>query len=215
MPSPRKLGMLAASYPRPRAAVGSGHSAGYDVALVREGLTPFSPPQLQVGLVTEAVLAVADPGPAGTLWTLLVRARSGNGMAGDPAELRLKLISDGTDLEARPNSPVIWSVRPLANGAVEIRWEHDDAYASVEAATFAVFASSSAAIDYGTPAATAQRYDRRAVLSGLEADVQYRVVVRAVSADGVQDGNTAARVVVPRNSPPPGLAAGAVVAEQV
>jgi hypothetical protein len=187
----------------------------YEVSLTRDGQAPFgdSATIVRVGVVTQAVLTVADPGPAGTKWTVAVRAVSQYGIVGPAAAVLLKLVSDGTDLVVRPNSPVIQEVRPLADGAIEVRWQHDDAYAGVAAATFEIFAGSGT-IDYGTPAATAGRYDRRAVLTGLEADVPHKVVVRAVSAADVHDGNTAARVVVPRNAPPPGLASGALAVEQ-
>lgn len=187
----------------------------YEVSLSRDGRISWKPPSAVVsGALTQAVIAVPDPGPAGTTWTCVARACSAHGVTGQAAQITLRLVSDGLGLLARPNSPGILSVEPLADGDVEVVWYHDDAWATAAAASFAVYASSGPQMDFGSPAGVASQSSRRLVLSGLAPDVPHRIVVRALSAAGASDGNQICRVVVPRSTPPAGLGSDALTAVQ-
>ncbi len=56
-------------------------------------------------------------------------------------------------------------------------------------------------------------WDRSLRITGLPVDLVTRLVVRAVSADGTDDGGYAIVDVIPRNNPPSGVAAGCLAAE--
>jgi len=178
---------------------------GYDVVVVEEGQAiSFDDMSLRVGLVEAASVPVAL-GADGTRYVAAVRARTAHRRTGEPAVQLIKLVVEGGELVARPNAPVIERVRPLAGGAVEVRWSHDDQHASAAATAFAVYGGIGE-VNYGAALATATRLDRRVVIGGLQTNVWWRIVVRAISAAGISDGNHDARIVVPRNDPPPALA---------
>jgi len=173
---------------------------GYDVFVVREGQLPGRP-LLRVGVVATAAVPV-----------VLVRARTAT-RTGPMAEIAVQLVSTGEGLEARPNSPRgVWA-QAIAAGQVEVRWDHDDVGAAVPAASFAVYAGKLGQAGWAQ-VATAGQWDRSVAVAGLEAGVPWRVIVRSVSALGIEDGNQLARLVVPRDEVPPGLADGALTVIQ-
>lgn len=181
-------------------------SAGYDIAVVPEGQEPdWSPPHAQVGVVESAAVPLTV-GPDGTRYVAYVRARTAAGIVGPPASVAIHLVAQGGQLVARPNSPTLLAARAIAGGEVEVSWAHSDLDASQPAVSFEIYAAPAGQpLDYEAPVAVAQQHERRAVLTGLAAGVQYRVGVRAIGPDGESDGNRAVVLVVPRADQPPRL----------
>jgi len=187
---------------------------GYDIEVVVEGATPaFTPPTLRTGLA-EAADVPLTLGPNGTRYVAHVRARTWFGLVSETDSARIPLVVDGGELVARPERPTTVRATALADGDVEVTWQHYDSDGAASAASFKIYTDNgTGTVDTVTPAGTATQYRRRAVLSGLAADVRHLVVVQAFSSAGIGDGNLAADLVVPRNSPPPALSE--VLAEQV
>ena len=203
--------------PPPQLVLPGGGSAGYDIEIAEEEkAASIHPSTDKVGLVESADVAFT-PGDDGTRYTAYIRARTAAGYLSVPAEAAIPLVAYDGGLEARPSRTTNVRVKQLADGDVEVKWSHRQEAGSVAPASFKVYADR----DWGTVKATATGvFQRKTTVSGLTADEATILTVRAVSADlggGRYSycGNTVARRIVPRDTPPGGLSAGELVATLV
>jgi hypothetical protein len=114
---------------------------------------------------------------------------------GDGNIARVEFDAFGSLVGPRPNRPTNLQLALLAGGAFELRWTYSEAGEETAPNVFRVYNDNgTGTMDYGTIVATVTYRARRfhyAYSSGAFADgVTIRWAVRAVSAAGIDDGNT-------------------------
>lgn len=174
----------------------------YEAAVLLAGREPTDADYAPIGAGSQGLVAVTA-GVAGTRYTAYVRAVKDHGAVSTAATRLIHLVSDGSQLVARPNPIDSVTARPLSGGEIEVRWRQVAIDATVPTSEYRIYGDGgSGAIDYLTPLATVASGRTRAVLTGLTAGIRHRLAVRAVSAGGVSDGNTAVAVAIPRSLDP-------------
>jgi hypothetical protein len=132
-----------------------------------------------------------------TTYTYRLTAIGGGGVEEDGTEsvADVSFGPEGAWVGARPNPVRNLRVRPRAGGRMELRWAYAEAGQDAPPAWFAVFTDDgSGVIDYGAPVATvpyqfgAREY--RFVTDGYAHGTRLEWAVRAVTAEGVDDGGT-------------------------
>ncbi|MCB9849126.1 MAG: hypothetical protein H6817_00305 [Phycisphaerales bacterium] len=152
-----------------------------------------------VGAASANALAIATfawrPAAAATAYHFAVTAIGGGGVesAVGAFQVAVAFDDDGLAVAPVPNAPVDLRVTPLADGCFEVAWRYDMRDEAVSPERFDVFGGAGA-VDYETPLGNVT-YRARAgwyafVTEGYAHDAVGCFGVRAVSAAGVDDGNT-------------------------
>lgn len=135
---------------------------------------------------------------AGTAYVYRLHAVNGGGVEekGEDNTAVVEFDGDGLWTGARPNRPTGLWVRPIAGGRFELRWGYAPRGEQAEPSEFRVFTDGGGgAVEYaaavGQAAYRAGRRAYRFVTPAFAHGARVRWAVRAVTADGVDDGNTA------------------------
>lgn len=181
---------------------------GYGFGLVRGGYLLFrgvgSPEAIDrsapVGAAGSAAATVTNfvwrRHAAATVYYYAVAAVGGGGVVGEAAYPAVRVEFDGSGLvvPGRPNHPAGLSAAAASGGRFVLTWRYDAAEQAAEPVRFEVFHDNgTGTINYGSPAAQIA-YVRRQYLYSWVSDafgdgLVIRWAVRAVAADGTDDGN--------------------------
>lgn len=145
-----------------------------------------------------------------TDYVYALRSIGGGGVesASSPIGDSVPFDGTGTPVSLRPNSVVDLTARPVGAGAFEIAFDYDPRGQEVSPASFAVFADDGdGVVDYGSPIGSVIYKPRggthRFVTGAFPHGAVRTFSVRAVAADGTDDGAILVATSIADSIPPP------------